>query len=254
MNRARGVIVIAAVLLSVAGCADDPTVPQAPVVPVAKAELVTLPTSASCTVDGDLEGRFTASAQMPAYLECVLPAIVQWQGSVYRQMPSPQAFRFVPAGFTGNDSGCAISDQNLQYCKPSRTVYLGEAAVWDQYTRFGDAAPAVIAAHELTHHFQEIMQMPKPTVPNEAIRYENQADCGAGAFMAYARAQGWLNVEDDIVDLAGALKAAGQTDGPQRTHGTIDERLQSFDLAYLSQGRQPLADCVSFVPEVPILN
>lgn len=251
-SRIGHVIAAGVLMLSMAACVRE--VAGAPTAAPVQAELRPLSMTSGCAVEGDLEGRFSAPGQMPSYLECVLPGVVQWLGSVYQRMPPPEAFVFVPRGFTGNDSGCELNATVLQYCKPSRTVYFGEQAVWEQYTTFGDAAPAVIAAHEVTHHVQELLRMPQPTVPNDVIRYENQADCGAGAFMAYAREQGWLSVADDVEDLAGSLQAAGEDDGPERTHGTIDERLRSFDLAYLSKTAQPMAACVPFVPEVPIIT
>lgn len=261
-----GIAVAAAVVLLSAACEDGsplkrgpyaPLNPTSPGTPAPTAELKQLSASASCSVGAvDLEGKFAAPEQMDDYLECILPAVEKWIDTTYQDMPSPSAYNFVPAGASGQEpnGGCDYDEKALKYCFDSRVVYFGQAAVWDQYTRFGDAAPALIAAHEVTHHFQEVLEMPEPTLPNEVIRFENQADCGAGAFMAYARAQGWMNMDDDIVDLAGALEAAGQSEGPSRTHGTIEERLQAFDTAYLSQGAQPIAECSSFVPEVPILN
>lgn len=257
MYRSRLALVAtaAAVVLLGACGGDDPQLPKPTIDLPGSGTVVELSTSASCVAGGeDLEGRFTEPAQMNQYLECILPGIVEWVGATYSSMPQPKAFNFVPAGVSGTDTGCEYDDAALKYCIDAQTVYFGQAAVWDQYTRFGDAAPAVIAAHEVTHHFQEILQMPEPKLANEVIRYENQADCGAGAFMSYARAKGWMNMDDDIKDLAGSLQAAAETEGPNRTHGTIDERLQSFDLAYTSQNQQPMAECVSFVPEVPIIN
>lgn len=31
-----------------------------------------------------------------------------------------------------------------------------------------------IAALEVSHHFQEVLTMPEPQVPNDVVRYENQ--------------------------------------------------------------------------------
>lgn len=189
---------------------------------------------------------------MDDYLECILPAVEQWIDATYQNMPSPSAYNFVPAGLSGQEPNgeCQYDENALKYCFASQAVYFGEAAVWELYDGFGDAAPALVAAHEVTHHFQLVADMPLEEHP----RYENQADCGAGAFMAYARTQGWMNVDDDIVDLAGALAAAGMAEGPGRTHGTREERLAAFDQAYLSQNGQPMQACLSFVPEIAIVG
>ncbi len=203
---------------------------------------------------GDLEGAFTSSAEMAVYLDCVLPSVAQWIDATYADMTHPTNYYFVAAGVSGAeaDGGCAYDENSLQYCPWSGNVYLGEAALWEQYSVYGDAAPVVVLAHEVTHHFQNVAGVPASTTPEEQIPKEDQADCGAGAFMAYAAEQGWLDVEDDIVDLAGSLTAAGETEGPDRTHGTVDERLAAFDVGYLSG--EGLYACDAFLPGTPIIT
>jgi predicted metalloprotease len=207
--------------------------------------------SADCPA-GDLEGAFSSSAEMAVYLDCVLPSVAQWIDATYTNIPHPTNYYFVPVGYAGTDGdgGCPYDETSLQYCPSSGNIYLGEAALWAQYSIFGDAAPVVVLAHEVTHHFQNVAGVPRSTTPNEQIAQENQADCGAGAFMAYAKQQGWMNAEDDIVDLAGSLIAAAETEGPDRTHGTIDERLAAFYVGYLST--EGVSACVGFVPGTPI--
>jgi predicted metalloprotease len=202
---------------------------------------------------GDLEGAFTSSPEMKAYLDCVIPSVEQWIDATYADMAHPHYY-FVPVGGAGaeGDGGCAYDETSLQYCLSSGNIYLGEASLWQQYSVYGDAAPVVVLAHEVTHHFQEVAGVPRPTSPHEMIPQENQADCGAGAFMAYAAQQGWLNVEDDIADLANSLAAAGEKEGPDRTHGTSDERLHAFDVGYVSG--DGLYACVDFVPGTPIIT
>lgn len=255
MKRFLLAVLVAA--FGLAACTSEPDI-KAPRLTLPPAtgqmpELVPLSTTAQCAAGGeDLEGKFTSSAQMRQYLECILPAVEQWIDVTYTEMPHPSSYTFVPVGHTGQEpnGGCDYDAGTLKYCFASHAVYFGESAVWEQYSEFGDAAPAVIAAHEVTHHFQVMSQMSMEEDP----KYENQADCGAGAFMAWARKQGYLDVEDDIVDLAGALAAAGQAEGPGRTHGTQQERLESFDLAYLSQSAEPMEACIALVPEVPIIT
>lgn len=216
---------------------------------------VKLSTNATCSVTGDLEGKFTESSQMADYLACVLPSVESWIDASYSGMSHPTAYYFVPAGVSGTDVDCEYDDTDLQYCDTPQSVYLGERAVWKQYHEKGDAAPVLVVAHEVTHHFQHVLNMTPAHVPNEQIRYENQADCGAGTFMNYARQKGWLNVDDDITDLAGSLQAAGEADRtPKSSHGTVQERLSAFDLGYLSTDAHPLTACISFVPETPIIN
>jgi hypothetical protein len=225
---------------------------------VAKAQASqAMPLHAAGTADcpaGDLEGAFTSSAEMDVYLDCIIPSVAQWMDATYADMPHPTNYYFVPAGASGTegDGGCAYDENSLQYCLLSGNIYLGEAALWQQYSVFGDAAPVVVLAHEVTHHFQNVAGVPASTTPEEQIPKENQADCGAGAFMAYAAQQGWMDVQDDIVDLAGSLVAAGEMEGPGRTHGTVDQRLAAFDVGYL--GGKGLHACNSFLPETPIIT
>ena len=209
--------------------------------------------SAQCPA-GDLEGAFTSSAEMEVYLDCVIPSVAQWIDATYTDMTHPSNYYFVPAGTSGTegDNGCAYDETSLKYCLSSGNIYLGEAALWEQYSVFGDAAPVVVLAHEVTHHFQNVTGVPTSTTPAEQIPKENQADCGAGAFMAYAAQQGWMDVQDDIVDLAGSLMAAAEAEGPDRTHGTVDQRLAAFDVGYLSG--EGLYACNDFLPGTPIIT
>ncbi len=209
----------------------------------------------ACSVAGDLDGAFTGSSQMLGYLECVLPEIEGWIDQQYLNMPHPSSYRFVPRGMRGSTrAGCPFDENALQYCLGDQAVFLGEAAVWRLYRGIGDAAPALVVAHELTHHFQNQIGMRSATTANEQIRYENQADCGAGAFMAYARQQGLLGGNDDVRELATALVEVGESEGPRQSHGTVEQRLKSFYLAYSSSLQSPMVACNAFVPETPIIG
>ncbi|GAF49411.1 neutral zinc metallopeptidase [Rhodococcus wratislaviensis] len=212
-------------------------------------------TGSPCSVQGDLEGAFTASSQMPGYLKCVLPDVEAWIDYQYLDMPHPASYQFVPQGVSGTTpSGCAFDETSLAYCLGDQTVYLGESAVWKLYQGTGDAAPALVVAHEVTHHFQNYIGVGRATTANEQIRYENQADCGAGAFMAYARQQGLVDGNDDVRELATALVDVGESEGPHQSHGTVEQRVRSFYLAYSSSLRLPMAECIPFVPETPIIG
>lgn len=219
------------------------------------ARLQPIPVGGVCPIQGDLEGQFVSSSQMLQYLSCVVPGVEMWIDTVYSNMPHPAGYFFVPRRVAGSDaSGCPYDEESLSYCLGSQTVYLGESAVWRQYDTHGDAAPVVVIAHEVTHHFQRILHMPRAVEPNDQIRYENQADCGAGAFMAYASRAGMMNRDDDIADLAGSLTEAGEHEGRERQHGTIEERLAAFDRGYRSADPQPMSACIDYVPEVPIVT
>lgn len=215
---------------------------------------VRIATDATCPVMGDLEGKFTRSSQMDDYLACLVPGVEQWIDADYSRKGHPDGYYFVPLAVTGNDGKCEYDDATLAYCPSSGRVYFGERAVWSQYTQHGDAASAVILAHEVTHHFQNLAHVPPATVPRQQIRYENQADCGAGAFSSYAQQQGWFVVKDDIVDVGGSLAAAGAVPGPDRDHGSAPERLAAFGRGFISGDSNPLRSCNRYVPETPLVS
>jgi uncharacterized protein len=199
-----------------------------------------------------LENCFTAS-EMQDLVDVVLPFVRQFFEAQYQAMPEPEGLVYVPAGESGR-SGCAdgFDGDTLAYCPSDRRIYLGQAALWQLYDRFGDAAPVLVIAHEWTHHAQHMTDVPMGDrrVPNSIIPAEDQADCGAGAFMKYADEQGWLEYPDDLRDVGGALRAAGELDGPNRTHGTIQERIDSFSLGFV----HGLRACNQFIPASPIIS
>jgi uncharacterized protein len=216
---------------------------------------VSISPQAICPVpaDTDFEGYFTTSPQMKTYLDCIVPGVDGWLDIVYSGMPHPKGYYFIPRGVTGQ-MGCKYSEDSLGFCPSTQVVFMGEAAVWSEYTKRGDAAGPVILAHEVTHYLQHHFRMPPApeNQPNKQVRYENQADCGAGAFMAYAKQKRWMNVEDDLKDLSGSLIAVGEAEGPEQEHGTIEQRIGAFNRSYLSGLAQPMQACNAYVPEVPI--
>ena len=80
------------------------------------------------------------------------------------------------------------------------------------------------------------------------ISRENQADCIAGAWVAYADEQGWLNYPDDLQDVEGLLEVIAQ-DEPGRSHGDLGERTDSVLLG-IELG---LEGCNDFFPDSPII-
>jgi predicted metalloprotease len=199
--------------------------------------------------EGDFEGVFERE-DMELFLECVRPSVEDWVDFEYGGAVEPAAVFYVADGVTGTSCDEPYDTNALKYCGLDSTIYLGQNALWEQYDGFGDAAPVTVLAHEMTHHLQNLTPgYPTPQEPNDQIPAENQADCGAGAFIAYANEQGFLDYPDDIEDLAGSLEAVGEAEGPQATHGTIEERLDSFDTGFAGD----LATCNQFVPVAPII-
>jgi predicted metalloprotease len=203
----------------------------------------------TCPPDiADLEGAFTQPGQMRVFMECVVWAMDQWVASAYVDgMPPPNNYLYVPTGVAGGALGCEYNESSLFYCFLDGNVYLGEVALWQLYS-FGDAAPVMVLAHEIGHRFQHVRQMRRSMADRESIPKENQADCVAGVFMDVAARVGWSDVQDDITDLPGALIIAGEIDGPNRTHGTIDQRVRAFFRGY--NNTNLLFDCNFLVTDV----
>jgi len=208
-------------------------------------------TAPSCP-QGSLENCFTR-AEMQDLIDVFLPYVEEFFDAQYESMPVPSDYIYVRAGESGQGS-CddGYDGETLAYCPADQQIYLGQSAVWSLYDSFGDAAPVLVIAHEWTHHVQHVTKVPTgdPGMPNSIIPAENQADCGAGAFMNYADQQGWLEYPDDLRDIGGALRAAGELEGPDRTHGTIQERIQSFSLGFT----EGLWACNRFAPYTPIIS
>lgn len=151
-------------------------------------------------------------------------------------------------------------DYDLHYCVFDGNVYLGEAALWDFYTRFGDNAIGVTIAHEMGHRIQHVagMLMPSPDAPNEAIPRENQADCFAGANAAWSSRFGMSSnadesiAVDDVVDRITSLLNSGETEGAHQTHGTPDQRVRAFYIGYNSAPDNGAFACDFYVTDVSI--
>jgi predicted metalloprotease len=96
----------------------------------------------------------------------------------------------------------------------------------------GDAAPVVGLAHEYGHHLQSYLRLPYPRTARDSVRYENQADCIAGAWAKYASEKGWLEEADDLKDIEGLMRAIGSRESSYRDHGTTSERATAFNEGY----------------------
>jgi uncharacterized protein len=228
----------------------------------ASGDLLEIPATAQCAVQGDLEGRFTQD-QMPELLSCVVPMVDGWIDTVYADMPHPVAYEFVPAGVQGSSLGCKYDDTTFAYCLADQKVYVGEASTWGFYSQTGDASVAFALAHEVTHHFQteagvfdavDASADSTSTYQQLTVATENQADCGGGAFLNYLDAQGGIDMADDVSDIDAVMPQIASAEGPDRDHGTLDERVASFNDGWLSTDEQPLTACNAFFPNVPLVT
>jgi Putative neutral zinc metallopeptidase len=217
----------------------------------------------SLAPDHDMEGAFPAAVDMAEYVSCFLPRIEEWIDVTYDSMSHPANYYYIPSGVTGASAcGAAYSDTDLFYCPTDQSIYLGEAELWEHYSTYGDGAGLVIVAHETTHHFQSQAGMAETTRTFAQVQYENQSDCGAGAFNDYMYDLGLLDTEDDLTDLSGSLDSLASAEGPNRDHGTSQERLDAYNLGWQAFDgpnddgslEQSLYACVPIVNDVALIN
>ncbi|MEZ7237683.1 neutral zinc metallopeptidase [Rhodococcus sp. GXMU-t2271] len=220
-----------------------------------EAALQQLSPTAECPFSAESTGQYTTEMMGP-YVQCFLPSIESWIDATYTDMPHPTAYYAVAAGTSGEAApGCAYNENSLMYCAADRSLYIGEKAAAELVNGYGEIAVAAVLSHEVTHHFQTMLALPQPdpAEPNSAIPYENQADCGSGAFVAYSERDLGVTIEQaDLASLGRAFAAVGEDKGPERTHGTVEQRIQAFDTGYLSPSPTPLLSCVDYVPDAPL--
>lgn len=181
-----------------------------------------------------LEGAFQYET-MDGYVDAVVPMIEGWIQATWPGMPLPQVI-YVPAGAAGQE-GCLDIDgrpasytaESYEYCPADNRVYVGQDTLWQFYTETGDAGPAVGLAHEFGHHVQTQLNVPPPRTTDQSIRFENQADCLAGAWTQYVDQQGNLEYPDDLEDIESLFPLIGSAEGPDRDHGTVGERHDAFE-------------------------
>lgn len=129
--------------------------------------------------------------------------------------------------FSGQTFSACGPGQGPFYCGIDSTVYLDERFMDAQLARFGDFAPAMILAHEVGHHTQNLLGL----LGAISIQKELQADCLAGAWSASAGARGLLDV-GDFQEAASSLFSSGDTMGTPwfapGAHGAPFQRQQAY--------------------------
>lgn len=199
---------------------------------------------------GTLKGCFTSSDQMARYLDMVTPLVTDFFVTSYgASFPRPK-IRYIKAPESG-PTGCVDDNGSLAgfdkdayfYCPPDHTLYVGEEMMWILYTRAGPIAPALGIAHEWGHHLQNERHVRL----DESVTIENQADCVAGAWLAYENTKGLFKEDGDDATVSAFAIVLGDVE--HRSHGMDLERLLSF-----AKGEtQGLADgCDQFSHGTPI--
>ncbi len=191
---------------------------------------------------------------MDAYVDAVAPLLTSWAEATWPGLPQPRLV-YVPRGASGpqacltrNGGQGRSSSASFEYCPADQTIYVGQDTLWLFYNESGDAAPAVGMAHEWGHHVQSLVGVPLPRSSRQSINFENQADCLSGAWTKYTDAQGRLEYPDDIEDIETLLPMIASAEGPDRDHGTLEERARSFNRGFSSD----VAACNDYFPDTPL--
>ena len=125
------------------------------------------------------------------------------------------------------------SDAAVLLSARTEVVYLDSGFMQTQLSAFGDFGPAMIIAHEIGHHIQNLLGL----TGGFTIQQELQADCLAGGWMKDAGARGLLEVGDSQ-EAANSLFTLGDPVGTPwfdpDAHGTAQQRVEAFRVGFLS--------------------
>jgi predicted metalloprotease len=133
------------------------------------------------------------------------------------------------------DTGCGQADSQTDgpfYCPTDRGVYLESGVMDSALSKYSDFGSAVIVAHEIGHHVQNLLGF------NASITlHELQADCLAGGWMKDASARRLLEVSDSL-EAAGSLFNAGDPFASPwffpGAHGSPQQRVEAFLIGFQS--------------------
>lgn len=206
----------------------------------------------SC-VEGSLDNCYTR-AQMKEFLGVIDDLVLAYMDEIGVPDDALPSLVYVPDNATVEtecvDSGgnTAETDEAYSYCRGDNSVYIGQAQLWSFYTDFGAAGPTAGLAHEYGHFLQALYDVPAPTSSDESVVLENQADCISGSFISFLDDEGSIEYPKDLKNLAGLSVAIASAEGPDRDHGTVEERRASFVLGFVGD----LSACDKFYPDTPL--
>lgn len=192
--------------------------------------------------------RAEGNASVPAIRGSAGLTIPEWISTVnadvatyWQRQFNRQSYRFrAPSEVIYDEpvqSECGLARNSFGpfYCTFDRTIYLPVRFFERQSERFGDAAVAVIVAHENGHHVQEQLGLFNRGLLT--IQTELQADCLAGVWARTVYRRGLLE-RGDIGEILGLVESSGDprdtpVDAPG-AHGSSGLRQSFFDQGYES--------------------
>ena len=247
--------------LVLAGCGGSPG-PSFPSFPPFSFSLATpqpVGTPHDCALTGgDLEGCF-AFEDMDVFLDEEAEEHARtYFGAMYADISWWPEVEYIPTAMTV-PSDCTDSEGNrvadaetFAYCSVNEKVLIGQDSLWQIYAAIGDAAAVAGFIHEMGHHLQALFGVHDLVeTRQQQIDAENQADCVAGSWAAWAGRQGILNEADDLGDLGALIVAIGDAEtDPTRIHGTVTERTNAFTFGQ----REGLFGCNGYFPSAPLIT
>lgn len=211
---------------------------------------------------------FAGEDEYEVFVSTVLGSNNQmWQGLFQKSnniYTEPKLVLFRTA--TESMCGTATSQVGPHYCPVDQTIYLDETFFEELTNRFGaqggDVAEAYVIAHEVAHHAQNQLgimdevtakEQANPDQANDlSVKLELQADCFAGLWAYSIKDKGVFNPGEirEAMDAAAAVgddriqeKVSGYINPESWTHGSSDQRVESFNKGYNSG---QLAACDTF--------
>jgi predicted metalloprotease len=179
-------------------------------------------------------------SSMAEFLEFVLFDTDGYWQSVFADygLTAPYVEYVFPAPGEVYKTSCGrTNDRSAFYCpKDDLIVFSQQMAIdlWEgTYTLngrqvdggSGDMGPAFAVAHEFAHSLQSELGFLDGRFTT--LQTELHADCWAGVWAADAEAAGMFD-DGDIEESVLTAWVIGDTDSPDRSHGTPDERIDAF--------------------------
>jgi predicted metalloprotease len=247
--------ILAIALAPLAGCGDDESPATTPVVVNEPAEVDLDQADPDATKVPDGVGvldqlqelrQAEGSASVPAIRGSAGLTVPEWMHTVDGDVASYWQKQFNDAGYeyapatenifdTRAPSACGTASPRTGpfYCSTDQGIYLPVAFFEQQAGPFGDAAVAVVIAHENGHRVQDLLGLFDQPISSAQI--ELQADCLAGVWAKSVYDRGLLE-EGDIGEILGLVNISG--DSPETpinapgAHGSSALRADFFGQGY----------------------
>jgi uncharacterized protein len=193
--------------------------------------------AASLLVVSTLAGLLFTSVQ-PAPAQAQQVNLVDWIGQVVTDIDLYWGGEFNTAGAVylpprwvafGQPvlTACGVMSQltGPRYCDMDGTLYVDTTFVGVRYARVGDFAAAIVLAHEVGHHVQNLLGINRlGLLP---VQLELNADCLGGMWASNLSYQGRLepgDVQESVFATASAGDPAGVPWFDPRAHGSPQDR------------------------------